>query len=714
MKRRPLIVLGLSALMLGSITTARPADAQTVNCTGIAAWSGNSVAYAVGNLVTYQGKEYKCQQAHTSLSTWDPVDAASLWVLQGTCATTTGTTTGATCAAVPPAPVGLAAVGTTQTSTTITWTAVTPPANCSITSYTVFRNGTSIGTATTNSFAVSGLTAGTTYQFSVLATDSFGNSPQSAAIAVSTPNNTCTTKPGIPGTLTASNLTSTSVTISWPAVTPPANCSITGYTVFKNGASVGTTTSTSMNVSGLTASTTYSFTVAASDAAGTGTSSAALSVTTPAAPTCTTKPSAPTGLAASGTTNTSTTLNWSAVTAPANCSISGYTVYKGGVALTTVSSGTSYTATGLSASTTYSFTVAAVDGAGTGTASSAVSVTTSANPPPTKHFMAGYWHNWGGGVPYIPIGSVNSQYDIILVAFGIPANNQVGPDVTFAPTNETDAQFIAGIGTLHGQGRKVILSIGGGNAHISLNNSADINTFVTTVSGILNKYPFDGIDIDFENDCLHLDANDLNVAAPTTPVVVNLISALNQLHAKFPNMMLTFAPETFMVQLGYQFYGPGPNNSADNRAGSQLAVINAVRSWVSYVWTQDYQSLNIKALDNTSYAMGNADFQVAMTEMLLRGFPCGNGAGTWAGIPAAKIGIGCGANANAANGFVPNAQVKQAIAYLTKGTSFGGAYHLQGGPYPGLGGVMVWSLSWDNLNGNAFSSDIGPVVHALP
>ena len=624
MKRRPLILLGLSALLLGSTTAARQADAQTVNCTGVAAWSGNSVAYAVGALVTYQGSEYKCIQAHTSQPGWDPVDVPALWSKLGTCATTTGTTTtgtptGGTCSAAPPAPTALAASGTTSTSTKLTWTAPTAPANCTITGYTIYKSGTSIGTSTTNSFTVTGLTASTTYTFTVAATDSFGTGVQSSSVSVTTTANSCTTKPN-----------------------------------------------------------------------------------------------APTGLAASGTTNSSTTLNWTGVSAPANSTISGYEVYKGGAALATVSSGTSYTATGLTASTTYSFTVAAIDAAGTGTASTAVSVTTSANPPPTKHFLAGYWHNWGGGVPYIPIGSVNSQYDIILVAFGIPANNQVGPDVTFAPTNETDAQFIAGIGTLHSQGRKVLLSIGGGNAHISLNSSADINTFVTTVSGILNKYPFDGIDIDFENDCLHLNQTDTNVNAPTTPVVVNLISALNQLHSKFPNMMLSFAPETFMVQLGYQFYGPGPNNSADSRAGSQLPVINAVRGWVSYVWTQDYQSIAIKALDNNTYNMGGPDFLTSMTEMLIKGFPVANNGGTWAGIPANKVGVGCGANANAVNGFVPNAQVKQAITYLTKGTSYGGAYHLLGGPYSNLGGAMVWSLSWDNLNGNAFSSDVGPFIHALP
>src|SRR5947208_1551464 len=48
----------------------------------------------------------------------------------------------------------------------------------------------------------------------------------------------------------------------------------------------------------------------------------------------------------------------------------------------------------------------------------------------------------------------------------------------------------------------------------------------------------------------------------STPVVVNLISALGQLKARYgADFVLTLAPETFFVQLGYQFYGPGPNNA---------------------------------------------------------------------------------------------------------------------------------------------------------
>ncbi len=94
-------------------------------------------------------------------------------------------------------------------------------------------------------------------------------------------NAACTTTPGAPAGLAASQTTSTGTTLSWTAVSAPANCTITSYTVLENGNPVGTTTGTSFSVTGLTASTTYSFTVEATDAAGTSTASTpALDVTT--------------------------------------------------------------------------------------------------------------------------------------------------------------------------------------------------------------------------------------------------------------------------------------------------------------------------------------------------------------------------------------------------------------------------------------------------
>jgi chitodextrinase/C1A family cysteine protease len=88
-----------------------------------------------------------------------------------------------------------------------------------------------------------------------------------------------TQAPTAPTNLASSNVTSSSATLTWTASTD--NVGVTGYSVYQNGALLGTTTSTSYNVSGLTAATTYSFYITARDAAGNvSAASATLNITT--------------------------------------------------------------------------------------------------------------------------------------------------------------------------------------------------------------------------------------------------------------------------------------------------------------------------------------------------------------------------------------------------------------------------------------------------
>jgi len=75
-----------------------------------------------------------------------------------------------------------------------------------------------------------------------------------------------TQAPTNPTNLSASNVTDTTVDLSWNASTD--NVGVTGYEVFEGGSSIGTVTGTSANVTGLTAGTSYSFNVRAFDAAG--------------------------------------------------------------------------------------------------------------------------------------------------------------------------------------------------------------------------------------------------------------------------------------------------------------------------------------------------------------------------------------------------------------------------------------------------------------
>lgn len=211
-----------------------------------------------------------------------------------------------------------------------------------------------------------------------------------------------TQAPTAPANLTASNITTTSVQLSWTASTD--NVGVTGYDIFRGTTNVGSTASTSFNVTGLTANTAYSFTVKAKDAAGNiSAASNTVNVTTGTS-SDTQAPSAPANLSASNITQNSVQLNWSASTD--NVGVAGYTIFQGSTSIGT-STSTTYTATGLTASTAYTFSVKARDAAGNISASSnVVSATTS--PASTGSYCTVSNGSSGQYITKVVFGSINN------------------------------------------------------------------------------------------------------------------------------------------------------------------------------------------------------------------------------------------------------------------------------------------------------------------
>lgn len=351
-------------------------------------------------------------------------------------------------------------------------------------------------------------------------------------------------------------------------------------------------------------------------------------------------------------------------------------------------------------------------------------------PPPTtppagglpKHALIGYLHaSFANGSGYLRMADVPADWDIVNLAFGEPTSVTSG-DIRFqlcppaeCPGVESEAEFVAAIRAKQQQGKKVLLSIGGQNGQVQLTTTAARDTFVRSVSAIIDRYGLNGLDIDFEGHSLYLNAGDTDFRNPTTPVIVNLISAIRALKQRYgANFVLTMAPETFFVQLGYQFYGPGPWGGQDPRAGSYLPVIHALRDDLTVLHVQDYNSGPIVGLDNQYHTMGGADFHIAMTDMLLAGFPvAGNANAVFPPLREDQVAFGAPSSVSAGNGYVAPAGVQAAVTCLVRGQSCG-SYTPRSGTNPNFRGLMTWSINWDRYYNWEFRLNHGPFLKALP
>jgi chitodextrinase len=277
----------------------------------------------------------------------------------------------------PTAPSNLTATAAGGSQINLSWTASTD--NVGVTQYLVERcQGTGcttfaqIGTSTGTTFNDTGLTPNTSYSYRIRATDAAGNLGPYSNVASTTTQNPDTQPPTAPGGLTATAASGSQINLSWTASTDNVGvtqylverCQGTGCTTF---AQIGTSTGTAFNDTGLTAGTSYSYQVRATDAAGNlSTYSNVASATTPAPDTQ--PPTAPTNLTATAISASQINLSWTASTD--NVGVTQYLVERcQGAGCTTfaqigTSTGTTFNNTGLTAGTSYSYRVRATDAAG--------------------------------------------------------------------------------------------------------------------------------------------------------------------------------------------------------------------------------------------------------------------------------------------------------------------------------------------------------------
>ena len=287
----------------------------------------------------------------------------------GNCSAQSSTVSATTPDNVPPSvPAGLNITNLGANSLTLNWSASTD--NVAVTAYQVFRDGVQIATtnAATLSFDDSGLITVTLYVYAVKACDAAGNcSAQSAPVSTITLDNL---PPTVPLALAATAVTQSQINLSWTASTD--NVGVFSYQIYRDGllfTTIGAPATTYANT-GLAAATTYTYRIAACDAAGNcSAQSVAAAATTPD----TQAPTVPTGLTATGVSTSQINVSWTASTD--NVAVTAYRLFRNGVFVATVNAPTvSFSDTGLAASTSYSYAVAACDAAGNCSAQSAAAI----------------------------------------------------------------------------------------------------------------------------------------------------------------------------------------------------------------------------------------------------------------------------------------------------------------------------------------------------
>jgi chitodextrinase len=168
------------------------------------------------------------------------------------------------------------------TSVTLNWTA---SSSSDVVGYDIF-NGVSLITSTAStSYTVTGLTHSTQYTLTVKSKDGAGNTSSGTSVTFTTVTPD-TTAPDNVTNLTTSNVTQTSLTLNWAA---SVSSDVASYDVYNGATLLGNVTGTTYNVSGLTASTQYTFHIRAKDGSNNISSGTSVTITT-SAPADTTAP----------------------------------------------------------------------------------------------------------------------------------------------------------------------------------------------------------------------------------------------------------------------------------------------------------------------------------------------------------------------------------------------------------------------------------------
>jgi chitinase len=298
--------------------------------------------------------------------------------------------------------------------------------------------------------------------------------------------------------------------------------------------------------------------------------------------------------------------------------------------------------------------------------------------PLPAHVLEGYWQDFTNGAKPLTLAEVPTSYNVVAVAFGNATTTpgqvsfSIDSGLSSALGGYSQQQFISDVSALHSRCQKVVLSVGGQNGAITVDDSASAANFATSVYSIIQQYGFDGVDIDLENG--------VNATY--------MAQALEELSQDVGSkLIITMAPQTIDVQ---------------STGDDYLALALNIKNILTIMNTQYYNSGSMNGCDGNVYSEGTENFLTALACIQLQ-----------SGLSAKQIGLGLPASPSAAgSGYVSPGVVNNALECLAARSSCGS--YVPSSAWPAIGGAMTWSINWDASNGYAFADSVAPTLAHLP
>ncbi|MDR1769483.1 MAG: carbohydrate-binding protein [Hungatella sp.] len=323
--------------------------------------------------------------------------------------------------------------------------------------------------------------------------------------------------------------------------------------------------------------------------------------------------------------------------------------------------------------------------------------------PLKPHVNIGYWLGGNGGSNKT-LAQASPGWDVINVSFIETKGNYYTPSLSMdlsAVYSGSEAQqiaaFKADIQTLKAQGKKVVISCGGQNGVVHLDNASQRDTFLNGVKAIIDEYDFDGFDVDFEGSsisCMNTD----RIGSLITQQSINLEYILRNLKSTYgSDFIISAAPEYYYVQGGAISTG---------NSGAFLPVLDACRDILTYIHPQYYNGYNadftwLQPSANAGPPFSqvySAEGYIRLSEMLITGFVTMD-KGTFVGLRPDQVAFGVPARNGAGNG-------AQSVSV------YASALNTLFAQYPTYRGIMTWSIGWDESGGNSFVNTIAPIITA--